>query len=67
MPGWYRPSRFSKTSRWVVTGSDHIARIWDLEKGALIGRPFRVTAPVAVSPDNSRVASREKYSVRYRH
>ncbi|KAG2087804.1 WD40-repeat-containing domain protein [Suillus discolor] len=54
---------FFKDSRRVVTGSDHIARIWDVEKGALVAGPFEghwsgpITCPVAVSPDDRRVAS----------
>lgn len=54
---------FFKDSRRVVTGSDHVARIWDVEKGALVAGPFEghwsgpITCPVAVSPDDKRVAS----------
>ncbi|KAG1816705.1 WD40-repeat-containing domain protein [Suillus subaureus] len=54
---------FKDSQRVVVTDSSHVARIWDVEKGALVGGPFgghwsaESTSPVAVSPDDRRVAS----------
>ncbi|OAX31606.1 WD40 repeat-like protein [Rhizopogon vinicolor AM-OR11-026] len=53
---------FFNYSRRVVTGSlDSTVRIWDIQKGALAGKPFeghqgRVRS-VAVSPDDRQVAS----------
>ncbi|KAG2340644.1 WD40 repeat-like protein [Suillus weaverae] len=53
---------FFKDSRRVVSGSD-IARIWDIEKGTLVGTPFgghrlyQGSYAVAVSQDDRRVAS----------
>lgn len=49
---------FFKDSGLIVAGWDRIACIWHLEKGALVGRPFGVTAPVTISPDDRRVASK---------
>ncbi|OJA20302.1 hypothetical protein AZE42_08023 [Rhizopogon vesiculosus] len=53
---------FFNDGHWVVTGSlDSTVRIWDIQKGALVGKPFeghqgRVRS-VAVSPDDRQVAS----------
>ncbi|KAG2354095.1 WD40-repeat-containing domain protein, partial [Suillus spraguei] len=59
---------FFKDSQQVIAGSDHVARMWDIEKGALVGRPFGTMRPhehtdavksVAVSPDDGGIASGE--------
>ncbi|KAG2087803.1 WD40-repeat-containing domain protein [Suillus discolor] len=55
---------FFKDSRQVVSASGQIPRIWDVEKGTLVGTPFEgwlrmgpYRSLVAVSPDDRRVAS----------
>ncbi|KAG0698960.1 hypothetical protein DFH29DRAFT_1081516 [Suillus ampliporus] len=57
-----RASAFFKDGRRVVTGSnDETLRIWDVEKGELVGGPFKghkgSVLSVAVSPDDRRIAS----------
>jgi WD40 repeat protein len=62
---------FFKDSRRVVTSSDNTVRIWDVEKGALIGRPswekpghYGVSSClVAISPDDRRIASSARFSI----
>jgi hypothetical protein len=55
---------FFKDSRRVATSFDSNVRTWDIENGALVGRPFwaqsgRPATPciVAISPDDRRIAS----------
>ncbi|KAG1821954.1 WD40-repeat-containing domain protein [Suillus subaureus] len=53
---------FFKDGRRIVTASeDKTLRIWDVEKGALVGGPFEghsdCVISVAVSPDDRRIAS----------
>jgi len=53
---------FTEDGRRFVTGSwDQTLRIWDMQKGALVGGPFDAhtdsVSTVAVSPDDRRIAS----------
>lgn len=55
---------FFKDSRRVATSLDSNVRIWDVENGALVGRPFwgqsgrpAASCIVAMSPDDRRIAS----------
>nr|AFB76151.1 hypothetical protein [Suillus grevillei] len=53
---------FFKDSRRVVTASyDYTLRIWDVEKGDLVGEPFKGhrnwVKSVSISPDQTRIAS----------
>ncbi|KAG1812186.1 WD40-repeat-containing domain protein [Suillus subaureus] len=55
-------SAFFKDGRRVVTGSrNHTLRIWDVDKGTLVGGPFEghenCVRSVAISPDDKRIAS----------
>ncbi|KAG1728721.1 WD40-repeat-containing domain protein [Suillus paluster] len=57
-----RAAAFFKDGRRVVTSAnDGTLRIWDVEKGELVGEPFEGhrswVRSVSISPDNSRIAS----------
>ncbi len=60
--GWVCSVAFSPDGKCVISGSDDkTIRLWDLQMGAQIGKPFtghrRVVLSVAFSPDGKHIVS----------